>query len=109
MLPSEKAFSAVVSALGIYNKDGIVVYDGKGLFSDARVWCTKVHQSQVPAHLQNLQAATMRVGVQGSPDHSRDQREQGRKRRVGQGPSTEAVKARRKAWYASLNSSGSKE
>ncbi|XP_020401621.1 uncharacterized protein [Zea mays] len=70
---------------------------------------TKVHQSQVPAHLQNLQAATMRVGVQGSPDHSRDQREQGRKRRVGQGPSTEAVKARRKAWYASLNSSGSKE
>ncbi|ONM02004.1 Sulfurtransferase [Zea mays] len=38
MLPSEKAFSAAVSALGIYNKDGIVVYDGKGLFSAARVW-----------------------------------------------------------------------
>jgi hypothetical protein len=31
MLPSEKAFSAAVSALGIYNRDGIVVYDGKGL------------------------------------------------------------------------------
>jgi thiosulfate/3-mercaptopyruvate sulfurtransferase len=38
MLPSEKAFSAAVSSLGIYNKDGIVVYDGKGLFSAARVW-----------------------------------------------------------------------
>jgi thiosulfate/3-mercaptopyruvate sulfurtransferase len=38
MLPSEKAFLVVVSALGIYNKDEIVVYDGKGLFSDARVW-----------------------------------------------------------------------
>ncbi|KAL6847232.1 hypothetical protein ACP4OV_023085 [Aristida adscensionis] len=38
MLPSEKAFSAAVSALGIYNNDGIVVYDGKGLFSAARVW-----------------------------------------------------------------------
>ncbi|XP_066320494.1 thiosulfate/3-mercaptopyruvate sulfurtransferase 1, mitochondrial-like [Miscanthus floridulus] len=38
MLPSEKAFSAAISALGIYNKDGIVVYDGKGLFNAARVW-----------------------------------------------------------------------
>ncbi|KAG7031002.1 Thiosulfate/3-mercaptopyruvate sulfurtransferase 1, mitochondrial [Cucurbita argyrosperma subsp. argyrosperma] len=38
MLPSEKAFAAVVSALGIDNKDGVVVYDGKGLFSAARVW-----------------------------------------------------------------------
>ncbi|XP_042413577.1 thiosulfate/3-mercaptopyruvate sulfurtransferase 2-like [Zingiber officinale] len=38
MLPSEEAFSAAVSALGIYNKDGIVVYDGKGIFSAARVW-----------------------------------------------------------------------
>jgi 3-mercaptopyruvate sulfurtransferase SseA len=37
MLASEKAFSVAVS-LGIYNKDVIVVYDGKGLFSDARVW-----------------------------------------------------------------------
>ena len=38
MLPSEEAFAAVVSALGIDNKDGVVVYDGKGLFSAARVW-----------------------------------------------------------------------
>ena len=30
MLPSEKAFAVVVSALGIGNKDGVVVYDGKG-------------------------------------------------------------------------------
>jgi 3-mercaptopyruvate sulfurtransferase SseA len=35
---SEKAFPAAVSALGIYNKDEIVVYDGKGLFSAAHVW-----------------------------------------------------------------------
>ncbi|KAL5061576.1 hypothetical protein RYX36_023313 [Vicia faba] len=38
MLPSEAAFAAAVSALGIQNKDGLVVYDGKGLFSAARVW-----------------------------------------------------------------------
>ncbi|KAI3767855.1 hypothetical protein L2E82_18284 [Cichorium intybus] len=51
MLPSEKAFvavvsdrttneafDAVVSALGIENKDGVVVYDGKGIFSAGRVW-----------------------------------------------------------------------
>lgn len=38
MLPSEEAFSAAVSALGISNNDGIVVYDGKGIFSAARVW-----------------------------------------------------------------------
>lgn len=38
MLPSEEAFAAVVSALGIANEDGVVVYDGKGLFSAARVW-----------------------------------------------------------------------
>ncbi|CAA7406920.1 unnamed protein product [Spirodela intermedia] len=38
MLPSEEAFAAAVSALGICNKDGVVVYDGKGIFSAARVW-----------------------------------------------------------------------
>ncbi|XP_008787354.1 thiosulfate/3-mercaptopyruvate sulfurtransferase 1, mitochondrial-like [Phoenix dactylifera] len=38
MLPSEEAFAAAVSALGIYNKDGVIVYDGKGIFSAARVW-----------------------------------------------------------------------
>ncbi|GER48108.1 thiosulfate sulfurtransferase [Striga asiatica] len=38
MLPSEDAFAAAVSALGIDNKDGLVVYDGKGVFSAARVW-----------------------------------------------------------------------
>ncbi|KAK4491846.1 hypothetical protein RD792_002624, partial [Penstemon davidsonii] len=38
MLPSEEAFAAAVSALGIDNKDGIIVYDGKGIFSAARVW-----------------------------------------------------------------------
>lgn len=38
MLPSEDAFAAAVSALGIRNKDGVVVYDGKGIFSAARVW-----------------------------------------------------------------------
>ncbi|KAL5702899.1 hypothetical protein ACHQM5_028061 [Ranunculus cassubicifolius] len=38
MLPKEEAFAAAVSALGIQNKDGLVVYDGKGIFSAARVW-----------------------------------------------------------------------
>ncbi|XP_024032615.1 thiosulfate/3-mercaptopyruvate sulfurtransferase 1, mitochondrial-like, partial [Morus notabilis] len=38
MLPSEEAFAAAVSALGIENKDDVVVYDGKGVFSAARVW-----------------------------------------------------------------------
>ncbi|XP_062115738.1 thiosulfate/3-mercaptopyruvate sulfurtransferase 1, mitochondrial isoform X3 [Humulus lupulus] len=38
MLPSEEAFAAAVSALGIKNKDDLVVYDGKGIFSAARVW-----------------------------------------------------------------------
>ncbi|KAG7955236.1 hypothetical protein I3843_11G060200 [Carya illinoinensis] len=38
MLPSEDAFAAAVSALGIENKDELVVYDGKGIFSAARVW-----------------------------------------------------------------------
>ncbi|XP_022886409.1 thiosulfate/3-mercaptopyruvate sulfurtransferase 1, mitochondrial isoform X1 [Olea europaea var. sylvestris] len=38
MLPSEEAFAAAVSALSIENKDGLVVYDGKGIFSAARVW-----------------------------------------------------------------------
>jgi 3-mercaptopyruvate sulfurtransferase SseA len=38
MLPSGDAFAAAVSALGIENKDGLVVYDGKGIFSAARVW-----------------------------------------------------------------------
>lgn len=38
MLPSEEAFAAAVSALGIENTDDLVVYDGKGIFSAARVW-----------------------------------------------------------------------
>ncbi|XWS10360.1 hypothetical protein CRYUN_Cryun39dG0070600 [Craigia yunnanensis] len=38
MLPAEEAFAAAVSALGIQNNDGLVVYDGKGIFSAARVW-----------------------------------------------------------------------
>ncbi|CAN1157869.1 Thiosulfate/3-mercaptopyruvate sulfurtransferase 1, mitochondrial [Linum perenne] len=38
MLPKEEAFAAAVSALGIENQDGVVVYDGKGIFSAARVW-----------------------------------------------------------------------
>lgn len=38
MLPSEKAFAGAISALGIENNDWVVVYDGKGIFSSARVW-----------------------------------------------------------------------
>ncbi|KAK4253515.1 hypothetical protein QN277_010177 [Acacia crassicarpa] len=38
MLPSEEAFAAAVSVLNIANKDRVVVYDGKGIFSAPRVW-----------------------------------------------------------------------
>lgn len=38
MMPSNAAFEAAVSALGIASDDDIVVYDGAGLFSAARVW-----------------------------------------------------------------------
>eukprot|EP00249_Psilotum_nudum_P011302 c23090_g1_i1 orf=489-1757(-) len=38
MLPTEGAFAAAASALGLQNNDMIVVYDGKGIFSAARVW-----------------------------------------------------------------------
>lgn len=38
MLPSERAFAAAVSALGIENKDKVIIYDGIGIFSAARVW-----------------------------------------------------------------------
>ncbi|CAN7130686.1 unnamed protein product [Brassica rapa subsp. narinosa] len=38
MLPSEEAFGAGCSALGIENKNGVVVYDAKGIYSAARVW-----------------------------------------------------------------------
>ena len=38
MLASPEAFAAAVGALGIAETDAIVVYDGAGLFSAARVW-----------------------------------------------------------------------
>lgn len=38
MLPSEEAFAAAVSVLGIQNTDNVIIYDGKGLFSAPRVW-----------------------------------------------------------------------
>ncbi|CAN7065666.1 unnamed protein product [Brassica oleracea var. botrytis] len=38
MLPCEEAFGAGCSALGIENKNGVVVYDAKGIYSAARVW-----------------------------------------------------------------------
>jgi thiosulfate/3-mercaptopyruvate sulfurtransferase len=38
MLPSEEAFASAVTALGITNKDKIIVYDGKGMYSAPRVW-----------------------------------------------------------------------
>ena len=40
MLPSEDEFSNIASGLGISADDTIVVYDGVGLFSAARVWWT---------------------------------------------------------------------
>ena len=38
MLPSPDEFSQAVGALGIGNGDPVVVYDGSGMFSAARVW-----------------------------------------------------------------------
>jgi len=38
MLPSARDFGAAVGALGITNSDRVVVYDGMGLQSAARVW-----------------------------------------------------------------------
>ena len=38
MLPDADAFGAAVGALGISETDNIVVYDGPGVFSAARVW-----------------------------------------------------------------------
>lgn len=40
MLPSAAAFAAAVGALGISERDTIVVYDAAGLFSAPRVWWT---------------------------------------------------------------------
>ena len=40
MLPSEVEFSNIASGLGISDGDTIIVYDGAGLFSAARVWWT---------------------------------------------------------------------
>lgn len=40
MLPSAAVFAAAVGALGIAEGDDIVVYDGAGLLSAARVWWT---------------------------------------------------------------------
>ncbi|MGH6926264.1 MAG: 3-mercaptopyruvate sulfurtransferase [Propylenella sp.] len=38
MLPDEAAFAAAAGALGLSESDTIVVYDGMGIFSSARVW-----------------------------------------------------------------------
>jgi thiosulfate/3-mercaptopyruvate sulfurtransferase len=40
MLPSPEQFAQAVGALGISERDTIVVYDGAGLFSSPRVWWT---------------------------------------------------------------------
>jgi thiosulfate/3-mercaptopyruvate sulfurtransferase len=40
MLPSPDAFAAMAGALGVGDRDTIVVYDGIGIFSSPRVWWT---------------------------------------------------------------------
>jgi thiosulfate/3-mercaptopyruvate sulfurtransferase len=40
MLPSEREFARIAGRMGISEKDTIIVYDGHGLFSAARVWWT---------------------------------------------------------------------
>jgi len=38
MVPSEAFFAEAITSLGISNSDHVIVYDGKGLFSAARLW-----------------------------------------------------------------------
>ena len=38
MLPSDAYFAKTIGGLGISNSDHIVAYDGKGIFSAARLW-----------------------------------------------------------------------
>lgn len=38
MLPSAEVFGAAVGALGVGDRDSVVIYDGHGLFSAPRVW-----------------------------------------------------------------------
>ncbi|MEM7241125.1 MAG: 3-mercaptopyruvate sulfurtransferase [Pseudomonadota bacterium] len=38
MVPSEELFASAVGSMGISNSDHVVIYDGSGLFSAARVW-----------------------------------------------------------------------
>lgn len=38
MLPSSQAFAEKMNALGIQNRDHIVIYDSKGMFSAPRLW-----------------------------------------------------------------------
>mmetsp|Transcript_20855 Transcript_20855/g.53046 ORF Transcript_20855/g.53046 Transcript_20855/m.53046 type:complete len:334 (-) Transcript_20855:338-1339(-) len=40
MLPSEASFAAAMDALGITNKDTVVIYDGMGIFAAPRTWWT---------------------------------------------------------------------
>jgi len=40
MLPKPQDFASAVGAMGISDKDHIIVYDGAGLFAAARVWWT---------------------------------------------------------------------
>lgn len=40
MLPTPQAFAAAAGAMGVSETDEIVVYDGPGVFSSARVWWT---------------------------------------------------------------------
>lgn len=40
MLPKPQDFASAMSAMGISDKDHIIVYDGAGLFAAARVWWT---------------------------------------------------------------------
>lgn len=40
MLPSPETFASAIGALGVSNKDKVVIYDDAGCFSAARVWWT---------------------------------------------------------------------
>jgi thiosulfate/3-mercaptopyruvate sulfurtransferase len=53
MLPGTAAFEAAAGALGLSERDTIVVYDGMGLFSAARVWWMLRTFGTIDVHLLN--------------------------------------------------------
>jgi len=63
MLPSPAFFAETVGAMGISDKDHIVVYDGAGLFAAARVWWT--FRSMGATHVSILEGGAPKWRAEG--------------------------------------------